>query len=234
MPHTPSLIIALDLPTLSAAAEMMHRLRPVTPWFKIGSTLFTAAGPEAVRMVQAVDGEVFLDLKFHDIPRTVAGGVAAAAGLGVSLVTMHCAAGTAAMEAAADAVRRAGSPLRVLGVTRLTSDAGRVAAIVLRAARAARAAGLGGVVASAHECARVKAACDGDFRVLTAGIRPAGAAADDQARVATPHDAVRAGADYLVVGRPIVAAPDPLAAAQAVAEEIAAAWSSAPSSSPRS
>ncbi len=206
---------------------MMHRLRPVTRWFKIGSMLFTAAGPEAVRMVQAAGGEVFLDLKFHDIPQTVAGGVAAAAGLGVSLVTVHCAAGASAMEAAADAVRRAGSPLRVLGVTRLTSDAGPVAAGVLRAAQAARAAGLGGVVAAAPECARIKAACGNDFHVLTPGIRPAGAVAHDQARVATPRDAVVAGADYLVMGRPIVAAPDPLAAAQAVAEEMSAAWSAA-------
>jgi orotidine-5'-phosphate decarboxylase len=229
LPHTPALIVALDLPTLSAAAEMMHRVRPVTPWFKIGSMLFTAAGPEAVRMVQAAGGKVFLDLKFHDIPQTVAGGVAAAAGLGVSLVTIHCAAGTAAMEAAADAVRRSGAPTRVLGVTRLTSDAGRVGASVLRAAQAARAAGLQGVVASARECARIKAACGADFCVLTPGIRPAGAPAHDQARVATPRAAVRAGADYLVVGRPIIAAPDPLAAAEAVMREIAAAVSTMPS-----
>ncbi len=215
--------MALDLPTLETAAEMVRRLRSVTGWFKIGSMLFTAAGPEAVQMVQAEGGQVFLDLKFHDIPQTVAGGVAAALGLGVSLITVHCAAGTAAMEAAAEVVHRSGAPLRVLGVTRLTSDAGRVGASVLRAAQAALAAGLDGVTASARECARIKAACGRDFRVLTPGIRPAGSAAHDQARTATPRFAVRAGADYLVVGRPIVAAADPVAAAEAMAAEIAAA-----------
>lgn len=201
----------------------MDVVRPVTSWFKIGSMLFTAAGPEAVRMVQSAGGQVFLDLKFHDIPQTVAGGVAAAAGLGVALLTVHCAGGPAVMEAAAEAARRSGAPLRVLGVTRLTSDAGQVGASVLRAAVGARAAGLHGVTASAHECARIKAQCGADFDVLTPGIRPAGAAAHDQARVATPRSAVRAGSDYLVVGRPIIEATDPLAAAQAVAAEISAA-----------
>ena len=225
--------MALDLPTLETAAEVVRRVRSVTGWFKVGSMLFTAAGPEAVRMVQAEGGEVFLDLKFHDIPQTVAGGVAAAADLGVALVTVHCAAGVAAMEAAAEAIRRSGAPLRVLGVTRLTSDAGRVGASVLRAAQAALAAGLDGVTASARECARVKAACGRDFRVLTPGIRPAGSAPHDQARTATPRFAVRAGADYLVVGRPIIAAADPVAAAEAVAAEIAAAVAAAASMTAR-
>jgi orotidine-5'-phosphate decarboxylase len=233
MPGAPALIVALDLPTLPAAAEMMHRLWPVTRWFKVGSMLFTAAGPQAVRMVLEEGGHVFLDLKFHDIPQTVAGGVAAAAGLGVSIVTIHCAAGQAAMQAAVDAVRRSGSSARILGVTRLTSESGRVGAGVLRAAQAARAAGLHGVVASVRECARIKAACCSDFLVLTPGIRPAGAPADDQARVATPRAAVRAGADYLVVGRPIIAASDPLAAAQRIADEIAAAQKIATTSRPR-
>lgn len=218
--HTPLLIVALDLPTPAAAREMVDRLRPVTPWFKIGPVLFTTAGPEAVRMVHAEGGQVFLDLKFHDIPQIVAGGVAAAAYLGIALVTIHCAGGATMMEAAADAARRSGSQLRVLGVTRLTSDAGRVGAAVLRAARAAQAAGLDGVVASARECARIKAACGQGFQVLTPGIRPAASQAHGQARVATPRAAVRAGADYLVVGRPIIAAPDPLAAAQAIVTEI--------------
>lgn len=215
----PALIVALDLPALSEAEALARLLRPVTPWFKIGPVLFTRAGPEAVHMVHAAGGQVFLDLKFHDIPQTVAGGVAAAAELGVALVTVHCASGAAALEAAV-AARTPGSPLKLLGVTRLTSDAGRGAAAVLRAASAARAAGFDGVTASVRECARIKAACGRDFRVLTPGIRPAGAAAHDQARVATPRQAVRAGADYLVVGRPITAAADPLAAAQAVMAEM--------------
>jgi len=215
----PALIVALDLPSRAEAEAMVHRLRLVTPWFKIGSTLFTRAGPDAVRVVHGAGGYVFLDLKFHDIPQTVAGAIAAAAGLGVALVTVHCAAGPAALAAAA-AARPSGSALKLLGVTRLTSEGGRVGASVVRAALTARDAGFDGVTASVRECARIKAACGGGFRVLTPGIRPTGAAAHDQARVATPGQAVRVGADYLVVGRPIVAAPDPAAAAQAIWREM--------------
>jgi orotidine-5'-phosphate decarboxylase len=215
----PALIVALDLPVLADAEALVHRLRHVTRWFKVGSVLFTRAGPDAVRRVLDAGGRVFLDLKFHDIPQTVAGAVAAAAALGAALVTVHCAAGPAALAAAVGA-RPAGSPLKVLGVTRLTSEGGRVGPNVVRAALAARDAGLDGVTASVRECARIKAACGVAFRVLTAGIRPAGAAAYDQARVATPRQAVRAGADYIVVGRPIVAAPDPATAAAAIAREM--------------
>lgn len=224
MMERPILIVALDLPTLEVAARLVDLVLPVTPWFKIGSVLFTSEGPDAVRAVQAAGGRVFLDLKFHDIPSTVAGGVTAAADLGVALVTVHCAAGGAAMEAAAEAARRSGGHTRVLGVTRLTSDAGRVGTSVLRAAASALEAGLDGVVASARECARIKSACGSAFRVLTPAIRPCGAAVHDQARVATPGQAVRSGADYLVVGRPITAAADPAAAAQSVAEEMAAVY----------
>ncbi|MGH2374295.1 MAG: orotidine-5'-phosphate decarboxylase, partial [bacterium] len=201
------------------AQALVGHLRAVTPWFKIGSVLFTRAGPEAVHMVHAAGGQVFLDLKFHDIPQTVAGGVAAAADLGVELVTVHCAAGPVALAAAADA-RPPGSALRVLGVTRLTSDAGKVGTGALRAAVEAREAGLDGVTASVRDCARIKNACGPAFRVLTPGIRPAGVAAHDQIRIATPRQAVRAGADYLVVGRPITAAEDPVAAARAVLVEM--------------
>jgi orotidine-5'-phosphate decarboxylase len=149
--------------------------------------------------------------------------VAAAADLGASLVTVHCAGGPAVLEAAAHAARRTGAPMRVLGVTRLTSDAGRVGASVMRAAATAHAAGLGGVTASARECARIKARLGADFHVLTPGIRPLGAASNDQARIATPRQAVEAGSDYLVVGRPIIAAADPRSAAEAVAREMAIA-----------
>lgn len=222
MADTPVLIVALDLPSLADAEALVQRLRPTTAWFKIGSMLFTGVGPDAVRMVHEAGGQVFLDLKFHDIPQTIAGGVAAAADLGVALVTVHCAAGPAAL-AAAVAARPPGSSLKLLGVTRLTSDAGRVGVGVIRAALAARDAGLDGVTASVRECARIKAACGADFRVLTPGIRPSGAIAHDQARVATPRQAVRAGADYLVVGRPIIAAPDPASAARALWDEITSA-----------
>ncbi|MGH2405928.1 MAG: orotidine 5'-phosphate decarboxylase / HUMPS family protein, partial [bacterium] len=149
---TPALIVALDQPSLSNAEALVSLLRPLTPWFKIGPVLFTRAGPAAVHMVHAAGGQVFLDLKFHDIPQTVSGGVAAAAELGVALVTVHCAAGPEALRAAA-ATRPAGSTLRILGVTRLTSDPGRVAASVLRAALEARDAGLDGVTASVRDCA---------------------------------------------------------------------------------
>jgi orotidine-5'-phosphate decarboxylase len=216
----PVLIVALDVPALAAAAALVDLLRPVTPWFKIGPTLFTGAGPEAVRMVHAAGGRVFLDLKFHDIPQTVAGGVSAAVDLGVALLTVHCAGGRAALEAAAAAASRAGGRTRVLGVTRLTSEAGRVGASVLRAAAEAHAAGLDGVTASARECRRIKARFGQEFLVLTPGIRPAGTQAGDQARIVTPRQAVRAGSDYLVVGRPVLAAADPATAAAAIAEEM--------------
>jgi orotidine-5'-phosphate decarboxylase len=219
----PVLIIALDVPTLAAADDVVARVRHVTSWFKVGSVLFTAAGPDAVRMVHDAGGFVFLDLKFHDIPQTVAGAVSAAVDLGVSLVTVHCAAGRAALEAAAAAAARSEDHTRVLGVTRLTSDAGRLGASVLGAATLARDAGLDGVTASARECARIKAHLGRDFHVLTPGIRPKGSAAGDQARVVTPAQAVRAGSDYLVVGRPILTAPDPAAAASAIASEMAGA-----------
>ncbi|MDR7419956.1 MAG: orotidine-5'-phosphate decarboxylase [Armatimonadota bacterium] len=227
-PVHPVLIVALDVPTLAEASALVERLRPVTPWFKVGSVLFTAVGPEAVRLVHAAGGRVFLDLKFHDIPRTVAGAVSAAAELGVALVTVHCTGGHAMLEAAATAAARSLGRTRVLGVTRLTSDAGRVGPSVLRAADAAKAAGLDGVTASARECARIKARCGAAFRVLTPGIRPAGSVAGDQVRIVTPAQAVRAGSDYLVVGRPILMAPDPAAAAAAIVTEIGAAAAQRP------
>jgi orotidine-5'-phosphate decarboxylase len=215
----PALIVAMDVPA-SVARTMVDQLVTVTPWFKVGPVLFTSAGPDAVRGIVDVGGRVFLDLKFHDIPTVVAGGVRAAADLGVSLLTVHCAGGSAMLEAAADGARRSGAQIDVLGVTRLTSDGGRVGASVLRAAEFARAAGLPGVVASARECGRVKSQFGDEFRVLTPAIRPRGAISDDQVRVATPGLAIRAGADYLVVGRPITQAPDPAAAARAILREM--------------
>lgn len=214
-------MVALDVPSLSQAARLVEDVRPATDWFKVGSILFTAAGPDAVRMVHAAGGRVVLDLKFHDIPQTVEGAVAAAADLGVALLTVHCAAGPAALAAAVRAARRS-SALRVLGVTLLTSARGRGG--VLAAARLACAAGLDGVTAAAGEVRGIKRVCGAGFLVLTPGIRPAGADAADQARIATPRAAVRAGSDFLVVGRPVVAARDPLAAARAIQDEIAAAW----------
>jgi orotidine-5'-phosphate decarboxylase len=224
MADRPALIVALDVPALPVARRMIEQLMAVTPWFKVGPVLFTSVGPNAVTSILAAGGKVFLDLKFHDIPNVVAGSVRAAADLGVSLVTVHCAGGGAMLEAASDGARRSGSPVRVLGVTRLTSEAGRVGASVLRAAESARAAGLGGVVAATRECSRIKARLGDEFHVLTPGIRPPGVDSDDQARVATPRQAVRAGADYLVVGRPITQAPNPAEAARTILDQIERAF----------
>lgn len=174
-------------------------------------------------MVKAAGASVFLDLKFHDIPQTIAGGVALAARLGAGLVTVHCAAGPAGLRAAAEAARSSGTPLRVLGVTRLTSEGGRLSRVVRQAAAQAKEAGLDGVTAAARDARAIKTAQGADFIVLTPGIRPAGRTGDDQMRVATPAQAVRAGADYLVIGRPITSARDPAAAASSVLAEMARA-----------
>jgi orotidine-5'-phosphate decarboxylase len=225
------LIVALDVPDADTARALARRLAGEVGMFKVGSQLFTAVGPAVVRDLVADGQRVFLDLKFHDIPNTVAGAVAAAAGLGVSLLTIHAAGGRAMIEAAAEAAR--GTPARVLAITVLTSlDAAALDAIgmdggvegtVTRLARLAADAGAHGVVASPHEAGAIRAAHGAGFLVVTPGIRPAGAALGDQSRAATPGSALTAGADYLVVGRPIAAAADPVAAARAVVLEMEAA-----------
>lgn len=236
MPANPSrrLILALDFDRLAPALRLARRLYPRVPFFKIGSQLFTAEGPEAVRRIAALGRgvSIFLDLKFHDIPNTVAGAVAAAAELpAVRMVNVHALGGTEMMRAAAEALRgRKNSPL-LLAVTVLTSMdaaqlrrvgvAGPPASRVVKLAKLAQAAGADGVVASPQEVAAIRKACGRKFVIVTPGIRPASAARDDQSRIATPGQAIRAGADYLVVGRPITAAGDPLAAATAILAEIA-------------
>jgi orotidine-5'-phosphate decarboxylase len=240
------LIVALDLPTLGEAARLVDALAPYVGWFKIGSELFTAAGPEAVALVLARDRNVFLDLKFHDIPRTVAAAVAAAARLGVMMMNIHVAAGDEAMREAVHALAASfppdnphssasNSPLtipllpqsprarpRLLGVTRLTSiaEGQDTFAQVVEAAARSKWIGLDGVIASPREAAAIKAACGTDFLVVTPGIRPAGSADGDQRRTATPAEAVRAGADYVVVGRPVVHAEDPLSVLTRIIGEI--------------
>jgi orotidine-5'-phosphate decarboxylase len=208
--------------------------------FKINIYLFTAAGPEAVRKVGGLGPGIFLDLKFHDIPNTVAGAVSAASHLPeVRLLNIHTTGGLAMMRAGAQALAEAGSKtrLQLLGVTILTSMdrealrhvgiAGVPAARVVSLARLAKRAGLAGVVASPQEVRQIRRACGRNFLIVVPGVRPTtggpGVRADDQARVATPYEAIRAGADYLVVGRPITAAADPRAAAAAIVKEIAAA-----------
>jgi len=222
------LIVALDLPQGDAARALVERLAGHVGLFKVGSQAFTAAGPELVREIVGRGEKVFLDLKFHDIPNTVAGAVASASRLGVSLVDVHGLGGRAMMEAAVGALPAMGT--RLLAITILTSHDeetlgeigvnGSMAESVRRLAQLARDAGADGVVASPHEVALVREACGSDFLIVTPGIRPAGAALGDQARAATPAAALAAGADYVVVGRPITGAADPAAAADAIVREM--------------
>lgn len=229
---TNRVIVALDVPTLSEATELARRLAPHLAAVKIGSQLFTAEGPRAVHAMHDLGLRVFLDLKFHDIPNTVAGAVAAARGLGVWMLNVHASGGPAMLASAAKAASATGVSGRtlVLGVTVLTSleekdlqaTFGTVRTLrqqVLHLAREAKAAGLDGVVASPHEIADIRQACGPGFLIVTPGVRPAGAERGDQRRVMTPGEAIRAGADYVVVGRPILAAKDPVEAAQRIGEE---------------
>jgi orotidine-5'-phosphate decarboxylase len=225
------LIVALDVPDAAAARAMVDRLVGQVGMFKIGSQVFTAAGPDFVREVIARGEKVFLDLKFHDIPNTVAGAVSAAAGLGVTLVDVHALGGKDMMEAAVGALPAMG--IRLLAITILTSHheetlatlgvTGSVADSVRRLAALARESGADGVVASPNEVALVREVCGPDFLIVTPGIRPAGAARGDQSRTATPAAARAAGADYIVVGRPILEAADPAAAAAAIVRELSTA-----------
>jgi orotidine-5'-phosphate decarboxylase len=209
---------------------MARQLEKLVGHFKIGSQLFTAEGPRALEKLARLGG-IFLDLKFHDIPNTVAGAVAAAADLpGVRLLNMHALAGLEAMKAGVEAIAGRRSPPQLLGVTILTSHderslkrvglSGKPEANALRLAKLARTAGLDGIVASAREVARIRRACGPGFVLVVPGIRLAASGVQDQVRVATPGDAIRAGADYLVVGRPITGAPAPTAAAAAIVAEI--------------
>ena len=224
------LIIALDAPSLREAERVAKRLQDVVRYVKIGSALFTAEGPRAVARMQALGFKVFLDLKFHDIPSTVEKSCRAAVRLGAAMVTVHASGGAAMLQAAAfgarDEARRRGQPgPLVLGVTVLTSDGGASRATqaqVLRLAKDAQAAGVGGVVASAREAAVIRRQVGRRLRIVCPGIRPVGAEPADQRRVATPAEAIRHGADFLVVGRPVTAATDPRAAAAQMIREMEA------------
>jgi len=212
------LIVALDVPSWLRATRLVDRLSPEVRYFKVGSQLFTLCGPRIIRFIRAKGGHVFLDLKFHDIPNTVANAVRAAADLGVAMMTVHAQGGREMLRAAveaASAARRRGQRVRrppdIVAVTVLTSQASpQTQKEVLRLALLAKEAGCRGVVASVHECGRLRRLLGRRFLIITPGIRPTGAAAGDQKRVATPRQAVRAGSSYLVVGRPVVQAPDPL------------------------
>jgi orotidine-5'-phosphate decarboxylase len=213
---------------------LARRLQGLASILKVGSQLFTSEGPRAVEKLAGLGFGIFLDLKFHDIPNTVAGAVAAAARLPrVRLLTLHASGGVAMMKAAREALSGRKHRPALLGVTILTSlDAralrrvgisGSPASRAVALARLAKEAGLDGVVASAHEVRAIRRACGSKFLIVVPGVRPAAASANDQARVATPAAAIRAGADYLVVGRPITEARDPRHAALAITQEIAAA-----------
>ncbi len=226
-------IVALDFPSLDDAVALAQRLDPAACRVKVGKELFTRAGPDAVTRLVGLGFEVFLDLKFHDIPNTVAGACRAAADLGCWMVNVHAGGGRAMMEAAVEALAgRPQAPL-LIGVTVLTSlddgalaetgVAGGAQAQVLRLAALAAASGLDGVVCSPLEIAALRAEHDAAFALVTPGVRPAGADADDQARTATPAAALAAGAGFLVVGRPITRAADPAAALAAINAECAVA-----------
>ncbi len=233
------LIVALDFNDLTSAYAMARQLIGFAGMFKVGSQLFTAEGPRAVEELSGLGPGIFLDLKFHDIPNTVAGAVLAGAALrGVSLMDVHALGGLEMMRAARRALAgrcgRATDRPKLLAVTVLTSMDGESMRCVgvegpprsraVKLALLSKQAGVDGAVASVHEVAPIRRACGKGFLIVVAGVRPglvgSRVRSDDQARVATPAEAIRAGADYVVVGRPITAAPDPRAAAAAILEEL--------------
>lgn len=227
------IIFALDVDKLSEIGRWAELLADKVGMFKVGKELFTTAGPAAVDAVKRHGGQVFLDLKYHDIPNTVAQAMLAAGRLGVRLANLHALGGPEMMEQTASAVRKqftdAERP-RLLAVTILTSSTQDtlkavgiqqpVEQMVVRLAKLAKQSGMDGVVASPLEIQAIRAACGPDFLIVTPGVRPAFAAADDQKRIMTPAEAVQAGADYLVIGRPIAKAADPAQAAELIVDEI--------------
>ena len=229
----PRIIVACDFPTAVQALALIDRLDPARCRIKIGKELFTAAGPDLVRAVQGRGFGVFLDLKFHDIPATVAGACAAAAELGVWMLNVHAAGGGRMLAAARAALPDLGPRPLLIAVTVLTSmsepdlaqigvTGATLADQVLKLAQLAASAGLDGVVCSARESALLRQRFGPDYLLVTPGIRAPGQAADDQHRTATPAQAMRDGSSYLVIGRPITQAPDPLQALAAMESDLAA------------
>ena len=229
------LIVALDVDNLEQATELVRQLAGEVGMFKIGKQLFTHAGPQAVRQIQELGGEVFLDLKFHDIPNTVAKAAIEATRLGVKMFNVHASGSLEMMRMTVKEVKRVCRQQKLrrpimLAVTVLTSlnqdDLKRVgverkvADQVVRLALLTKEAGMDGVVASPHEVADIREACGRRFVIVTPGIRPSDVNRNDQQRVMTPQDAVRGGVDYIVVGRPIIEAKDPVAAARAIVADM--------------
>ena len=221
------IIVALDVPSSEAALALVRKLSPHAGLFKIGLQLYVAAGPDIVRAVRDLGGRIFLDLKLHDIPNTVGRAVESADSLGVEMLTIHLSGGRAMAEAA---VRAAAPEMLLLGVTVLTSadettlrETGVDSPMeeqVLRLARLGAESGLGGVIASVHEVAPLRRAHGSKIKIVTPGIRPRGSSADDQKRAMTPAEALKAGADFLVIGRPITAAQNPRAALEQLVADV--------------
>ena len=224
------LIVALDVRSLDEAKEMIRKLSPDVRIFKVGMGLFTLCGPDAVALVHDNGARVFLDLKFHDIPNTVAHAVRSAAKLGVFMVNIHALGGSEMMMKAVEAARESEKRPKLLGVTVLTSmDQSAIGEVgierkieeeVVSLARLGKESGLDGVVASPNETGLIRKNLGKDFIIVTPGIRPTGAEKGDQKRVMTPKDAITAGADYIVVGRPITETKDPLGAAKKIIKEM--------------
>ncbi len=229
-PSNPRIVVALDYADAASALQLVERLDPALCRLKVGKELFTAAGPQLVEKLIAKDFGVFLDLKFHDIPTTVQKACEAASRLGVWMLNVHASGGTAMMQAAREGVAKSGRQPLLIAVTVLTSM--NQAALkeigvenelqnqVLRLASLTKQAGLDGVVCSAQEAQLLKKQLGADFCLVTPGIRPKTASLDDQSRVVTPAQAIAWGADYLVIGRPITQAADPLQTLQAIHQEL--------------
>jgi orotidine-5'-phosphate decarboxylase len=226
----PKIIVALDYPDADSATELVQRLDPKLCRLKVGKELFTVAGPQLVEQLMRRDFEVFLDLKFHDIPNTTAQACKAAASIGVWMVNVHASGGSKMMEASREALANFNQRPKLIAVTVLTSmtqaDLAETGVMVtpaeqvLRLAALTQASGLDGVVCSAQEAALLRKQAGAAFCLVTPGIRPADAATDDQARIMTPRAALENGSSYLVIGRPITKAVDPLLALQQIANEI--------------
>ena len=227
---TNPLIVALDVPNQDSALRLVERIGPAAPFYKIGLQLFTRCGPPVVAAVKATGAKLFLDLKYHDIPNTVRHSVESACALGVDFLTIHLSGGGKMIQAAAEGARSSGAT--VLGVTVLTSSnrdtlrqTGVDAAVedqVLRLARLAVENGVTGIVASPLEVYLLRQVFGAGLTIVTPGVRPEWAEANDQQRTMTPKAAIQAGADYLVIGRPITGQPDPREAAQRILTELVA------------
>jgi orotidine-5'-phosphate decarboxylase len=226
------IFVAIDTPSLEAACALAARVSPYVGGFKVGLEFVSANGPQGVRAIVQIGRPVFLDVKLHDIPNTVAGAMKALAPLGAAIINVHASGGAAMMRAAVEAAASVQPRPKVLAVTVLTSlEAGDLAAMgiagapleqVVRLAKLTKASGVDGVVCSPQEIEAVRAACGTDFLIVTPGVRPAGGALDDQRRVMTPQKAMAAGADFLVIGRPITGAADPAEAARAILQDLGA------------